>query len=74
MTSTAEVQKPTMTEIQDWIVTYLARLLQVEPEEVDITVPLDSYGLDWLGCEIDPTVIYDYPTVEALSEHLSSLA
>lgn len=87
MTSTAKVQKPTMTEIQEWIVAYLAQLLEIKPQEVDVTVPLDSYGLDssaaigltgdleaWLGCEIDPTVIYDYPTVEALSEHLSSLA
>ena len=74
-------------EIQDWIISYIAELLEVEPELVDPTIPFDRYGLDssaayaltgdledWLGREIDPTAIYDYPTVEALSEYLSSIS
>ena len=77
---------PDTSEIQDWIVSYIAELLEVEPELVDPTISFDRYGLDssaayaltgdledWLGREIDPTAIYDYPTVEALSEHLSSV-
>jgi acyl carrier protein len=84
-----EVQNPPVkeksaAEIQDWIVAYLADLLEVEAEEVDVTVPFDRYGLDssaavgltgdletWLGTEVEPTLLYDYPTVEALVEHLS---
>lgn len=71
-------------EIQEWIVAYIAELLEVDPEEVDITVPFDTYGLDssaavvltgdlenWLETEIEPTLLYDYPTVEALVRHLS---
>ena len=74
------------TEIQAWIVNYIAELLEVEPELVNPTISFDRYGLDssaayaltgdleeWLGQEIDPTAIYDYPTVEALSEHLNSM-
>ena len=77
---------PDPSEIQDWIISYIAELLEVEPELVDPTIPFDRYGLDssaayaltgdledWLRREIDPTAIYDYPTVEALSEHLSSV-
>ena len=77
---------PNTSEIQDWIIAYIAKLLEVEPELVDPTIPFDRYGLDssaayaltgdledWLGEEIDPTAIYDYPTVEALSEYLSSM-
>ena len=77
---------PDPIEIQTWIVSYLAELLEVDSELVDPTIPFDRYGLDssaayaltgdledWLGREIDPTAIYDYPTVEALSEHLSSV-
>ena len=77
---------PDTSEIQDWIVSYIAELLEVEPELVDPSIPFDRYGLDssaayaltgdledWFGREIDPTAIYDYPTVEALSEHLSSV-
>lgn len=72
-------------EIQDWLVAYLSDLLKIEPDEVDVTIPFDRYGLDstaaisltgdleeWLGKEIDPTLLYDYPTVEALVEHLSA--
>jgi acyl carrier protein len=75
----------TSEDIQDWIVAYLADLLEVDPEELDVTIPFDRYGLDssaaigltgdledWLGREIDPILLYDYPTVEALVQHLSS--
>lgn len=78
-------QIPTTAEIQAWIVSYLAELLEVDSEEIDITIPFDRYGLDssaavgltgdleeWLETEIDPTLLYDYPTVEALVQHLSS--
>jgi acyl carrier protein len=76
---------PTTVEIQAWIVSYLAELLEVNPEEIDVTKPFERYGLDssaavgmtgdledWLGIEIDPTLLYDYPTVEALVHHLIS--
>lgn len=74
------------TKIQAWIISYMTELLEVEIEQVDPTIPFDRYGLDssaayaltgdledWLGSEIDPTAIYDYPTIEALSEYLSSV-
>lgn len=76
---------PAAAAIQDWIVNYLADLLEIEPDEVDVTIPFDRYGLDssaavgmtgdletWLGRELDPTLLYDYPTVEALVQHISS--
>lgn len=79
------VQEKSATEIQDWILAYLGDLLEIEPEEIDITIPFDHYGLDstaaisltgdleeWLGKEVDPTLLYDYPTVEALVQHLSA--
>jgi acyl carrier protein len=78
------VKEKSATEIQDWIVAYLADLLEKEPEEVDITIPFDRYGLDstaavgltgdledWLGTELNPTLLYNYPTVEALVRYLS---
>ncbi len=74
------------TIIQDWLVAYLARELKVTPEEMDVTAPFDRYGLssvtavlmignleDWLGAKIDPTLPYDYPTIETLAEHLARL-
>ena len=75
-----------VAEIQDWVVAYLADLLEIEPEEIDVTVPFERYGLDssaavaltgdledWLEVEIDPTLLYDYPTVEALVKYLASI-
>ncbi len=74
---------PTTAEIQTWLVSYLTELLEIEPDEVDVTIPFDRYGLDssaavgmtgdleeWLEYELDPTLIYDYPTIKALAEHL----
>jgi acyl carrier protein len=71
-------------EIQVWIVAYIAKLLEVAPDEVDVTIPFDRYGLDssaavgltgdladWLGEDIDPTLIYDYPTIEGLVHYLA---
>ncbi len=74
----------TAVEIQNWLVSYVAELLIIEADEIDITIPFDRYGLDsataigltgdleeWLAIELDPTLIYDYPSAEALSRHLA---
>ena len=74
---------PTQREIQNWIVNYLAEILELKPDSIDVKIPFDRYGLDstaaigmtgeledWLGTEIDPTLLYDYPSVEDLAGHL----
>lgn len=73
----------TTAEIQAWLIYYLADLLEIQIEEIDVTVPFDRYGLDsssvigmvgdleiWMGCEIDPTLVYDYSNIKSLSEYL----
>lgn len=75
----------TAEEIKAWMVSYLGQLLGVSPEEIDTTISFDRYGLDsaaaigitgdledWLEVEVDPTALYDYPTIQNLSEHLAS--
>lgn len=75
---------PTAAEIQAWMSSYLAQLLALEPDEVNVTIPFDRYGLDssvavgltgdledWLDRKLDPTLLYDYPTIEALAQHLA---
>lgn len=77
--------QPTTADIQAWLITYLSELLEVEPDAIDVKVTFDRYGLDssaaiamtgdladWLGSELDPTLIYDYPTIEALVTNLLS--
>lgn len=74
----------TSSEIQAWIVSYLAQLLEVDPEDINVTIPFERYGLDsavavgltgdledWLETRLDPTLLYDYPTIESMSRHLA---
>lgn len=79
----AEKQQ-TVAAIQAWLVSYLSQLLEIDQNEVNVTTSFDRYGLDssatiglttdlgdWLGRSIDPTITYDYPSIESLSEHLA---
>lgn len=73
----------TAADIQEWLVSYLTVSLEIEPENVDRTIPFENYGLDslkalaltgdledWLGYEVDPTLMYDSHTIETLAKHL----
>lgn len=77
---------PDASEIQAWIISYIAKLFKINQEQIEPTISFGRYGLDssevyaligdledWLGREIKPTVTYDYPTAKALSEYLSSM-
>ncbi len=74
-------------EIQDWLIHYLAESLERPKDEIDVTVPFDDFALDsstaigmtgeledWLGKSVDPTQVYDYPTIEKLSQCLADEA
>lgn len=70
-------------EIGQWLTEYLAFLLEEKPETIDVKLSFDSYGIDsatavslvadledWMGLELDPTIVYDYPTVTELGDFL----
>lgn len=74
----------TVEPIQAWLVAKVAEQLQVPPQEIDICEPLAQYGLgslaavrisgelqEWLGREVAPTLLYDYPTIQALGQYLA---
>ncbi|MBE9068185.1 acyl carrier protein [Leptolyngbya cf. ectocarpi LEGE 11479] len=78
------VSRPTAAIIETWLCEKLATSLNVAIEAIDPDVPFDSYGLDsteviglsgeleeWLHQQVSPTLLYDYPTVAALAEHLA---
>jgi acyl-CoA synthetase (AMP-forming)/AMP-acid ligase II/acyl carrier protein len=70
--------------VAEWLTAQLAQYLKVSPDEIDISQPFAYYGLDssvalsmtgelaeWLGREeLDPTLFWEYPSIEALSNHL----
>jgi len=83
--SVGSQEQPQSAEtIQAWLVSRLARELRVEPHEIDSRDPFSYYGLDsrtavtlsgeledWLGRRLSPTLLWDYPTIEALARYLA---
>ena len=78
------VQAVSAAKIQDWLVAQVALALKINAKRIDRRAPFAQYGMDsaqaislsadledWLGRSIVPTVVYDYPTIEALAYHLA---
>jgi acyl carrier protein len=76
---------PDAIEIENWIVQRLAFRLGTPSADIDPTLPFASFGMDsqnalglsgdledWLGVELSPTLVWDYPTVRQLSCHLAT--
>lgn len=77
-------QQFTSLKIREWLVSYMSYLLEIEPEQVGVETTFARYGLDssaaivltgdlgdWLGIQLEPTLVYDYPTIAALADHLA---
>jgi acyl carrier protein len=82
--TTTDRQSITVETIQEWLTAHLATALKLQPDEIDIHTPFDRYGLDslaavmltgeleeWLGCELRPTLAWDYPNIEELAQYLA---
>jgi acyl-CoA synthetase (AMP-forming)/AMP-acid ligase II/acyl carrier protein len=74
----------TEEKIQAWLISHLALELQVPPDEIDIRESFAYYGMDsaiavgtvgeltdWLGCELEPTLFWEYPNIESLAKQLA---
>lgn len=74
---------PALNSVQNWLVSRLAELTQLDLAEIDIDKPFANFGLDsarvvgltgeleeWLERELNPTLIWDYPTIRQLASHL----
>jgi len=75
---------PTARQISLWLRRAFSKIVELPVQQVDTSQPLSRYGLDsvsaaelaeklqhWLGRAIDPEVVYDYPSIEALADHLA---
>ena len=71
--------------IQQFLVTKIARLVKLQPEELDASRTYSYYGLssmesvllvadleDFLGRALDSTILWDYPTIESLAKFLAN--
>jgi acyl carrier protein len=74
----------TEAEIREWCCGHVARLLEVSPKQIGADVTFARLGLDsanaihlmlaleeWLGIELDPELVAEYPTVAALARYLA---
>jgi PfaD family protein len=72
--------------IQAWLVTNVAKRLGTDPDEIDVREPFDNYNLDsaqvlilaseleeWMGFELSPTLLWNYPTIEKLAQRLATM-
>jgi acyl carrier protein len=73
----------TEAAITSWLIARLSREAGIDPDDVDLGQPFAAFGLDsaralalvgeletWLGCKLSPIVLWNYPTIEALTRHL----
>jgi acyl carrier protein len=77
-------QEAVEQRISVWLQAYLADLLSMRMDEIDVQASFARLGLDssagiamtgtlsqWLSQEVDPTVVYDYPSIAQLSAALA---
>jgi acyl carrier protein len=80
-----EISKLTQSveTLQGWLAERVATYVQKAPEDIKPNVPLAEYGLDsvyaltlsgdiedHLGLVLDPTLMWDHPTIAALTQIL----
>lgn len=87
VSSAAASDRPIVSaaEIEDWLVGYLAELLDIDKEEVTKTTSFERFGLDsaaavamtgdlsqWLDVELPPTVAAKHNTVNSLAAYIAT--
>jgi acyl carrier protein len=74
---------PSETEIRDWCLAYLTRTVDNPFIPIGPDIPFPQMGLDsatsayfiveleeWVGVELEPELVFDYPTVTELARHI----
>ena len=72
-------------EIEAWLISKIAQKVSMSPHRVERHQPFSSFGIDsiaavslvgdmeeWTGCRLSPTLMYDYPNIEALARHVAT--
>jgi aryl carrier-like protein len=72
-------------ELADWLTMKVAGYLNVPPHAIDVDTPLADVGIDSvlgmtlcadLECEkgyaVETTIVWDYPTIDAIAAHLTA--
>ncbi len=70
--------------IENWLVQRLAEILKIDPGQIHLDESFSNFGLDsvsavalsgdledWLETKLTTTLVFDYPTIALLAEHLA---
>lgn len=76
--------EPSEQQICSWLIERVVKVSGLPRDDIDITAPFADFGLDsrqavslsgeledWLGRELEPTLVWDYPTIELLSKFIA---
>jgi acyl carrier protein len=76
---------PDAATIQQWSIRFVSKLIDQPAERIDPNVEVERLGLDSatavalimsleekLDIELMPELLFDYPTISSLSQHLAS--
>jgi acyl carrier protein len=79
-------KKYTSEELEDWLITQISKELEIEVDDIDIELPFANYGFDsvsvvglsgeleeLLNIKLNPTIVYEFPTIQKLAGHLFQL-
>jgi pimaricinolide synthase PimS1 len=83
--SSARTDRPTAPKLRDWLSHEIGRMLSLAPEAIDQQAPFAELGLDSRsavalvaaledhlgGATLDPTLLWQHPTIAALSDLLT---
>jgi acyl carrier protein len=71
--------------IEEWLVDKIHEVQRLDRADIDVRRPLEAYGLgsvqavslvgdleEWLEQPLPSTLFWDYPTIEAIANHLAT--
>ena len=79
-----ETTNRSASEIAEWIAARVAGEMKIAPSEIDLNQDLTTFGMDsiaaftltgdlaeWLDRDLRATLMWEYPSIQALAEYLS---
>jgi acyl carrier protein len=79
----SQIPPVSASTLERWMADRIGEALSVSPDELDVHAPFSEHGLDsvaalqltgeletLLGKQLSATLVYEYPTIATLSEHL----
>ena len=79
-------KKYSTEELEEWLISQVSKELEIEEDDIDIELPFANYGFDsvsvvglsgeledLLHIKLNPTIVYEFPTIQKLAGHLYQL-